>query len=181
MRGRVRPEGANVHLAGVDGAVGVNDNGEKGVLELLLHRLRLDVDSAEPAPVARVAVVPADDVLLPALAAAQIEVLDEIFVRLFLHVDSGLGALDGQPKGVGDHKGVAVDVTLHQAHDLQVAARPGVHGHLDERDGADAYVLEVVGVFGPWSSLGRGFLGVWVVVVECVTLGVDQLDVVVEL
>lgn len=95
-----------------------HDDGEERVLELLVRHLRLHVDTGEPAAVARVRVVPADDVLeatdlLAARGATSAEsrlracrprtysgraldVLDHELVRLVLGVDASLGADDGE-------------------------------------------------------------------------------------
>lgn len=51
-----------------------------------------------------------------------------------------------------------------------------MHDHLDEGNGADADVLEVVGVFLPWSRVEEGFVGGWVEGVESVTLRVEDGD-----
>ena len=67
---RVGAEGANVDLAGADGPVRVDDDGDKGLRVLLLRELGVDVDAAEPAPVARMGVVPADDGLWSARVSA---------------------------------------------------------------------------------------------------------------
>lgn len=56
-----------------------------------------------------------------------------------------------------------------------------MHDHLEEGDGGDSHVLEVVGVGSPWFGIVDFFLLGRVVGVEGVSLGVDQLDVVVEL
>lgn len=56
-----------------------------------------------------------------------------------------------------------------------------MHNHLDEGDGGNADVLEVVGVFAPWRGGLDGFLLVGVVAVEGVTVGVDELDGIFEL
>lgn len=59
----IRAESANVDLAGGDGAVGVDNEGEPRVLVGLVGHLGVDVDTGEPAAVAGVGVVPADCVL----------------------------------------------------------------------------------------------------------------------
>ena len=56
-----------------------------------------------------------------------------------------------------------------------------MHNHLDEGDGGDADVLEVVRIFAPWMGGLNGFLLVRVVAVEGVTVGIDELDGVFEL
>lgn len=56
-----------------------------------------------------------------------------------------------------------------------------MHDHLEEGDGGDADILEVVGVFAPWVSFLDGFLLFGVVAVEGVAVGVDELDGVLEL
>lgn len=56
-----------------------------------------------------------------------------------------------------------------------------MHDHLDEGDGADAYMLEVVWVIFP-GLCGIYFgLAVVGVVVKGVSYGIDELDVVIEL
>jgi hypothetical protein len=56
-----------------------------------------------------------------------------------------------------------------------------VHNHLDERNGADSYMLEVVGVGLPRLLRGCGLVGFCIVVVEGVAFGINQLDIVVQL
>ncbi len=170
----VGAEGADLDLVGADGAVRVHDDGDEGVVERLLHGLGVDVDAAEPAAVARVAVVPAHGVLDAALAPREVEVLDEILVGVLLRVDAGLGAFDGEPERVRHHDRRAVHVALHETHHLERAARPGVHDHLDQRHGADAHRLEVVGVPSPGFGAFGGFGGPDVVVVEAIALRVGH-------
>lgn len=51
-----------------------------------------------------------------------------------------------------------------------------MHGHLDQRDGGDSDVFEVVRIRSPWSRVCDLFLFLAVVVVEGVAGGVDELD-----
>lgn len=55
-------EGTDLDFASRHGAVRVNDDGEEGVKDLVVE-LRRDVDAGEPAAVAWVRVIPADDIL----------------------------------------------------------------------------------------------------------------------
>lgn len=55
---RISPESTQAHLPSRDGSDGVDDDCHKGLLEVLVEHLRGNVDSREPAAVARVAVVP---------------------------------------------------------------------------------------------------------------------------
>lgn len=45
-----------------------------------------------------------------------LNVLNHILIRLISGIDPGLGALNGEGKGVHDDEGVAVDLALHEAH-----------------------------------------------------------------
>lgn len=58
---RVCPESADVHLPGADRPDWVDHNGHKGLLELLVDGLGVHVDSGQPAAVAGMRVVPADN------------------------------------------------------------------------------------------------------------------------
>lgn len=141
----------------------------------MLQLLGGDVDARQPAAVAWVGVVPADYVFLAGFVTALGEVLDEVLVGFALGVDAGLGALDGEAEGVGDDEGRAVDVALHDAHDLERAAGAGVHDHFDEGHGGDADGFEVVRVGHPRAGFaGLGLRGGGVVE-EGVALAVDQL------
>ena len=64
-------------------------------------------------------------------------------------VDAGLGAFNGECEGVHDDDGVAVDLALHEAHDLDGAAGARVDDHLEEGECGDLHALEEVGVVGP--------------------------------
>lgn len=119
-------EGADVDLAGGDGAVGVDDDGDEGVLELLVVELGVDVYTREPAAISRVRVVPSDGVFEAACFLALVDVLDHVLVRLARGVDTRLCALDGQCKRVHDDERVAHHLALHQAHDLVRDARARV-------------------------------------------------------
>ena len=57
-------KGANLDLAGRNGAVGVNDDGQEGVHVHLLSVLGAHIDARQPAAIARVAVVPAHNILV---------------------------------------------------------------------------------------------------------------------
>ena len=56
-----------------------------------------------------------------------------------------------------------------------------MHHHLEKGDSGDSDILEVVGVGLPRFSVTDGFLFGGVVGVEGIFLGIDELDVVVEL
>lgn len=56
-----------------------------------------------------------------------------------------------------------------------------MHDHLEEGHGRDSYILEMMGIASPWLRLVYLFLLVGIVGVEGISLGIDQLDVVVEL
>ena len=56
-----------------------------------------------------------------------------------------------------------------------------MHDHLEECDGRDADILEVVGIGSPWLCVSDGFLLGGIVSVEGIFLRVNELDVVVEL
>lgn len=51
-----------------------------------------------------------------------------------------------------------------------------MHDHFQESDGGDADVFEVVGVFGPGAGGIEGFVRFFIVLVEGVSLGVDEVD-----
>src|ERR1700710_1526753 len=115
---RIGSKSADLDLASRDRAVGVNDNSEERVRERLLRSLRADIDAAEPAAVARVAVVPSYRILELALVAAGLEVADHVFICFVLGIHAGFGAFDGQAEGGGYDYGVARDLALHEAHDF---------------------------------------------------------------
>lgn len=52
--------------------------------------------------------------------------------------------LAGLRVGGHDDEGVALDLALHEAHDLGGAPRAGVDGHLEERERGDLGAAEVV-------------------------------------
>jgi len=56
-----------------------------------------------------------------------------------------------------------------------------VHDHLDEGYGTYADVLEVVDIFRPWLRVRQLLLGGGIVDVECISLRIYQLDIVVKL
>lgn len=56
-----------------------------------------------------------------------------------------------------------------------------MHRHLDQGNGADPHVLEVVCILSPRASVGYGSLDIGIVVVECIPFRVNQLDIVVQL
>jgi hypothetical protein len=56
-----------------------------------------------------------------------------------------------------------------------------VHDHLEEGDGRDADILEMVGVGSPWLCISDGSLFGGIVGVEGIFLRINELDVVVEL
>ena len=122
------------------------------------------------------AVIPADRVLGHVVLPAELEVLDLVLVRLGAGVDPRFRAFDGQAEGVGDDEGVAGDLALHQAHDLDGAAGARVHDHFEQGDGGDADVLEVVGVFAPGLGGGLGSVVGGGGAIQSVTLGIDELD-----
>ena len=59
-----------------------------------------------------------------------------------LCIDPRLRALDGEGEAVHDDHDVGVHLSEEEAHDLQVAARPRVHHHLEQGQGRDLYVLK---------------------------------------
>ena len=118
-------------------------------MKCLVQLLCVDVNAGEPAPVAGLAVIPPDDVLVaPGLLAALV-VLDHVLVRLRLGVDARLRALHGKHERVDDDDRVAHGLALEHAHDLDVAARTRVDRHLEKGERRDAEVLEVVRILGP--------------------------------
>lgn len=56
-----------------------------------------------------------------------------------------------------------------------------MHDHLEEGDGRDADILEVVGIGAPWFCGIDLLLLVGGVGIKCIAVGVDEFDVVVEL
>merc|ERR1711939_9215 len=80
----VRAERADVNAPSRDRTVRVNDDGEEWVFPGLVRHLGLNVDAREPAAVARVRVVPANDVLKAANLLRRLDVLDHELVRLVL-------------------------------------------------------------------------------------------------
>jgi hypothetical protein len=56
-----------------------------------------------------------------------------------------------------------------------------VHHHLEEGDGGDTNVFEVVGIGFPWLGFTDCFLFCGIVTVEGIFLGIDKLNIVVEL
>lgn len=56
-----------------------------------------------------------------------LDVLDHELVGLVGGVDARLGADDGERKGVEDDERVAVELALHEPHDLVLPARARVH------------------------------------------------------
>lgn len=62
----ISPEGPDVDLARADGTNRVDDDGDEGLLVILVEHLGGHIDARQPAAVPRVTVVPADHVLLTA-------------------------------------------------------------------------------------------------------------------
>lgn len=62
----VGSESTEAHFASRDGSDGINDDGYKGLLEVLVQHLRRDIDARQPAAVPGVAVVPSNGIFLPA-------------------------------------------------------------------------------------------------------------------
>jgi hypothetical protein len=56
-----------------------------------------------------------------------------------------------------------------------------MHHHLEEGDGGDPHILKVIGITLPGLSIVDSLLLGGIVGVEGVTVGINQLDVVVEL
>jgi hypothetical protein len=56
-----------------------------------------------------------------------------------------------------------------------------VHDHFEKGDCADANIFEVVGVGSPGFGFINGFLLLGIVGIESIAVGVDELDVIVEL
>jgi len=56
-----------------------------------------------------------------------------------------------------------------------------MHDHLDESDGRDTDVFEVVWIAAPWASIVFGFYGDGIVSVERVALWICESDGVLEL
>lgn len=125
--------------------------------------------------------IPTHRILHLAALARPRQELNHVLIRLVLGVDTGLCALDGEPKRVGDDEGVCFDFAEHEAHYFERAAGARVHDHFEQGDGADADVGEVVRVGAPWAFFVYGFLVVGRVGVEGVFGWVDELDGVLEL
>ena len=121
--------------------------------------------------------VPTNDVLLArTLISTQSQVFDHVFVCIVLGVDSGLGSFYRQSKGICHNERILGNIALHETHDFDLATGAGVHDHLDEGDGADAHLLEVVRVV--FETLVVGGLPDFVVI-GGVTMQIDKLDIVV--
>lgn len=161
MRGRVvlwvGSESADVDLAGRDGTIGVNlrrkgsgrgrmerwdrafithDDGDEGILELLVVHLGVDVDTRKPASVAGMGVVPADGIFQPPCLEimemrsahffmkmathllASLDILDHVLVCLCSSVDTGFSSLNGQSERVHDDDRVPNDLSLHKTHNF---------------------------------------------------------------
>lgn len=103
------------------------DKRNKGILELLVLHLSVDIDTGEPATVSWMRVVPSNSVLQAAYLLDVLHVLNHVLVTFNLSIHSGLSALDGQGEGVHDDDGVSGNLALHHAHDLDVSTRAGVH------------------------------------------------------
>mmetsp|Transcript_46438 Transcript_46438/g.131312 ORF Transcript_46438/g.131312 Transcript_46438/m.131312 type:complete len:299 (-) Transcript_46438:207-1103(-) len=139
---RVRAECTDVDLTRSAGANRIYDDGQEGLLVCLVGHLRLDVDAAQPAPIARVGVVPpAHVLLLPHLLTVLCEGHHELVGRR-ASVHSCLRALHRQRERVcDDEPAVRGHLSKHEAHDFvhlsqnSVARRSGVHHHLDEGHG----------------------------------------------
>lgn len=125
--------------------------------------------------------VPSHDVVCLIVLACHCCEFDHVFHRIVLGVDSCLCALDWQPEGVRDYERVAVNGTLHQAHNFEVSSTAGMHNHLQHSNCRYSHMFEVVRVLLPWFGFVLLLLGFVGVVVEGIADGVEEFDVVGEL
>ena len=58
----------------------------------------------------------------------------------------GAGSRTKEYEGIHDDHGVALNLALHEAHDLDGAAGASVHDHLEDRERGDPGAVEVVQV-----------------------------------
>lgn len=56
-----------------------------------------------------------------------LDVLNHELVGLVGSVDTSLGSDDGKSESIHDNERVAVELALHQPHDLVLSSRPSVH------------------------------------------------------
>ena len=66
-----------------------------------------------------------------------------VLVRFSLSIDTGFRTLHRQSKDIYYNESVLVNLALKHTHDLQVAARFRVHGHLQQGEGRDPYTAEL--------------------------------------
>ena len=97
--------------------------------------------------------VPANHVLRPAYRLAYIDVVEQVLFTFLTSADTRLRALLRQWDDIQDVHRLADREALHAAHDLHIVASLRVHHHLDQSDGRNLAVLEVMRILLPWSLI----------------------------
>lgn len=104
-----------------------HDDSNERVLELLVIHLSVHVDTRQPAPVSWMRVVPSNSALESSCLFTVLDVFHHVLVRLGGSIDTGLGPLDGECKGIHDDYRVSYNLSLHETHDFVWDARSRVN------------------------------------------------------
>lgn len=96
--------------------LGINHYGQVGILGLLLHPLRLDIDAGQPAAVPRVRVLPAEAGGPLVDLFVRGEQFEDVLVGLRTGVDACFGAFHWQLDHIRDPEGVVFDSAAQLAH-----------------------------------------------------------------
>lgn len=147
------PEAADFDLSCGNRALGINHDGNRRVLNLLIILLCVDIDSRQPAAVARMRVVPSTNVLRPSDLFTLLHMREHIGVSVLARVDTSLRRLDGQRKCIHDVHSVADWVALHVAHNFDISTGTCVHYHLDQSHCGYFDFLKVIGISLPGPCL----------------------------
>jgi len=149
----VGSEAANFDFACCNCALGVNDDGDRWVLDLLVILLRIYINAGQPAAITRVRMIPSTNIFRSTDLLTLFHVLKHVRICILACVDTSFRGLNRQSEGIHYVHRVADRVALHVAHDFNVAARPCVHYHLDQSDSRYFYLFKMVWVRLPRPSL----------------------------
>mmetsp|Transcript_35972 Transcript_35972/g.26717 ORF Transcript_35972/g.26717 Transcript_35972/m.26717 type:complete len:202 (-) Transcript_35972:92-697(-) len=149
IRFREGPKCLDLHFPSTHRSLRIYHNCDERLLVFLVELLGAHVDAGEPAPVARVGVVPPADVLGSRHSLAEVLMLAHVLVSLISRIDSRLRPHHRQRKRIHHKERISFYFALHEAHDFDVAARPSVHNHLDQRARRNLHPLEVMWIFEP--------------------------------
>ena len=97
--------------------------------------------------------VPADHVFRPAYRLAYIDVIEQVLFTFLTSADTRLRALLRQWDDIQNVHRLTDWVALHATHDFHIVTSLRVHHHLDQSDGRNLAVLEVMRILLPWSLI----------------------------